>query len=425
MSNDSKLYFEKLYSLTDIQKIIRENGYEDEDNNVSLKDIIDEYRSMQYTHQLYMINLVLNLYVYCINHKIGKKIYIYQYDIEDKGEITINLITSKEEYQLSFSLHACCMDIYETQKKLPKRRKISLKTILFSKRGTQVDFCAVHGGSQEFSKNIIINSKFDEEDIYEIINNIREQIGTRFEHHDYYTNLRAASNIIWYYSQDPISYFFKKILRIIFGRVPVKSNDIVESVVEYFTTINAIEQKQEFQKKTGTIGEIIALLYEIKNDCKVKYVGDNLSNGYDIESDKKCIEVKATNGVSNTFYISLNEVNTLNEKGDNSYLYFIKFDNALMDYTFEIINNEQNVSIITNIRGKELEYDLSKQNKVDKLIKLIKEISKSIEIYVLQNPIQKIGLNTASLKSNGFSISIENYKISWDNNIKNMYYKTF
>ena len=78
-----------------------------------------------------------------------------------------------------------------------------------------------------------------------------------------------------------------------------------------------------------------------------------------------------------------------------------------MDYTFEIINNEQNVSIITNIRGKELEYDLSKQYKVDKLIKLIKEISKSIEIYVLQNPIQKIGLNTASLKSNGFSISIE------------------
>ena len=74
MSNDSKLNFEKLYSLTDIQKIIRENGYEDEDNNVSLKDIIDEYRSMQYTHQLYMINLVLNLYVYCINNKIGKKI---------------------------------------------------------------------------------------------------------------------------------------------------------------------------------------------------------------------------------------------------------------------------------------------------------------------------------------------------------------
>lgn len=431
MSNNSNLNFEKLYSLTDIQKIIRENGYEDEDSDISLKDIITEYRKEKYKHQLYLLNLILNFYVYCINHKIGKKIYIYNQGLED-GIVDINSMIYEYDtfiwlkghntvYIICFSLMEGSIYIYETEKIYPKRSKLNLKSTLFSNKGTHVVFCAIHDGIKKFSKNIIIRTKYDEENLK---NDIRKQIGTRDENHNYFTNLKTAPNVIWYKSSDYISFFFEKLLRIIFYRVPVKNNNIAESVAEYVTSIDTFEQIKEIQKKTGTIGEIIALLYEIKNNCKIKYVGDDFSNGYDIESDiksdKKCIEVKATNGISNTFYISSNEINTLNEKGDDSYLYFIKFDNALMDYKFEIINNEQNVIIITNISGKELEYDLSQQKKINKLMKFIKEKSKSIEIYVLQNPIQEIGLNTASLKSNGFSISIENYKISWDNNIKNI-----
>lgn len=409
MSNNSKLNFEKLYSLTDIQKIIRENGYEDEDNNVSLKGIIDEYRGEQYTHQLYMINLILNLYLYCINQNIGSKIHISHHK-ENQEHYYISL--DNNVYNIfKFSLREGCIYISEQLKK--NRDKLSIKNSLFDSDGNLL-FCSSYKGETSLPKQIK-KIKISQDSLQQLKKHIKKQI----QKNSYETKGKWPDKkiIILWYKENNYTVFYNKILQIF-------SISIIDNITDKSkrTIIkDNLRLVQNIKDKSGTIGEIIALLYEIKNNCQVKYVGDNISNGYDIESDKKCIEVKATNGVSNTFYISSNEINTLNEKGDNSYLYFIKFDNALMDYTFEIINNEQNVIIITNISGKELEYDLSQQKKINKLIKFIKEKSKSIEIYVLQNPIQKIGLNTTLLKSNGFSISIENYKISWDSKINNMH----
>lgn len=406
MSNDSKLNFERLYSLTDIQEIIRENGYEDEDSDMSLKDIIAEYE--EYKHQLYLLNLILNFYVYCINHKIGSKIYISHHK-ENKKHYYISL--KNNEYNIfKFALREGCIYISEPLKN--NRDKLNIKNSLFDSDGN-ILFCASYKGESSLPKQIK-NIKISQDSLEQL----KKQIEKQIKKNNYETDILWPGKkiIILWYKENNYTVFYNKILQIF-------SISIIDNITDKSKrtmTKDNLEKGQNIKGQVGTIGEIIAILYEIKNNCKVNYVGDNLSNGYDIKSDKKYIEVKATNGVSNTFYISLNEVNKLNEKGDNSYLYFIKFDNALMDYTFEIINNEQNVSIITNISGKELEYDLSQQKKINKLMEFINKKSKSIEIYVLQNPIQEIGLNTASLKFNGFSISIENYKISWDNNIKKM-----
>lgn len=408
MSNNSNLNFEKLYSLTDIQKIIRENDYEDEDSDISLKDIITEYRKEKYKHQLYLLNLILNFYVYCINQNIGSKIYISHHK-ENQKHYYISL--DNNEYNIfKFALREGCIYISEQLKK--NRDKLSIKNSLFDSSGN-ILFCASYKGESSLPKQIK-NIKISQDSLEPLKNQIEKQI----KKNNYETDILWPGKkiIILWYKENNYTVFYNKILQIF-------SISIIDNITDKSKrtmTKDNLEKGQNIKGQVGTIGEIIALLYEIKNNCKVNYVGDNLSNGYDIKSDKKYIEVKATNGVSNTFYISLNEVNKLNEKGDNSYLYFIKFDNALMDYTFEIINNEQNVSIITNISGKELEYDLSQQKKINKLMEFINKKSKSIEIYVLQNPIQEIGLNTASLKSNGFSIRVESYKVSWDNNIKKM-----
>jgi hypothetical protein len=104
-------------------------------------------------------------------------------------------------------------------------------------------------------------------------------------------------------------------------------------------TPEQLKQALEFQSSIGEIGEEIAFRYEVKRlqDLGLKNVKkyithtskENVSAGFDIASivnndQTRFIEVKSTLTKPNDFYISENELITLEQLGSTAYLYCVK-----------------------------------------------------------------------------------------------------
>lgn len=116
-------------------------------------------------------------------------------------------------------------------------------------------------------------------------------------------------------------------------------------------------EKIEKQSIIGQQGEGIAIEYEIqrlmdKYKCSLleasraitNYSKMNAAKGYDIESEfngeKRCIEVKTTTNKNADFFFSINEFNTLKEKGVEAWIYRVVFsDIDKNEFSIEEIHN--------------------------------------------------------------------------------------
>lgn len=108
-----------------------------------------------------------------------------------------------------------------------------------------------------------------------------------------------------------------------------------------FIDPKTLEEKLKLQREIGEIGEKIAFEYElnrlsgigIKNPEKfIEHTSKlNSSAGFDISSlvkkDNRFIEVKSSLNKNLNFFITENEYQTLNELGDNAFIYFVHITN--------------------------------------------------------------------------------------------------
>ncbi len=101
-------------------------------------------------------------------------------------------------------------------------------------------------------------------------------------------------------------------------------------------TISAIEKNiipkwVEKLGETGRRGEIIALNYLSTIYNMVEWVSDNARLGYDIVADDIKFEIKSTTGNNNTFCISKHELLTADKFNEQYRLFFIRFDNQMVE----------------------------------------------------------------------------------------------
>jgi hypothetical protein len=120
-----------------------------------------------------------------------------------------------------------------------------------------------------------------------------------------------------------------------------------------------LEEILDLKSRIGRIGETIAFKYEIerlategfKNSSKyVKHVAaSNTTSGFDISSitrkEERFIEVKSSLSQTKEFYISENEVLTLERLGSKAFIYFVVVDNIenMTGTVYKIIKDPINI----------------------------------------------------------------------------------
>lgn len=124
-------------------------------------------------------------------------------------------------------------------------------------------------------------------------------------------------------------------------------------------TSNDLEEVLLLKKEIGAIGEIIALEYEVNRlkalDCEqpknhIEHISPvDVGAGYDILSNyngkSRFIEVKATIGDGNNFYITSNELNVLRNAQEESFIYVVRITDLQnrIGYVDREINNPVSV----------------------------------------------------------------------------------
>lgn len=120
-------------------------------------------------------------------------------------------------------------------------------------------------------------------------------------------------------------------------------------------TPDELQKQLELQQRIGDVGELIAIHYEIerlrsqgiKNPEKhIKHIAHfSVSAGFDIltitSNEERYIEVKSSLSQKGEFYLSENEVKTLEGIGKDSYLYLVKIKDLkkIIGDVYEIIQN--------------------------------------------------------------------------------------
>ncbi len=413
----------KNYLPNDIQELLNKAKaylYEDK-KSYNIYDLFHNYYNAGYMHQFAVLVLGLKFFMYCIDNKIGSKIYVY--GNEKPSEKSINETNINPNYTNDSSYNF---------KQRNKKQKLEYGLTLYDEDYKLVT-CDVTWGRfyiERYKNTISIATRyilFDNlenpaEIKYHLIGKktgklfkdndekIKNALKKQSEVSNYFRDFRIKNNIFAENEKIDEKYF-KKLLDKMFTSDFLNRNKPLD-----IKTFRSIQDKNN---NTGLLGEVIVAIYEaLNNQNNVELQSyNNVNAGYDIlcideKNNEKYIEVKTTtmNNTDNfNFFISQNEYNTFKKHKNNAYLYCIKISNKLLENKIAYGSNGK--TIIFN----EKEYSFDESKDISQLKEALTNIDDNIQIYIIENPAKNFHLSkyfkTVEKKEYEFSINNINVNI--------------